>query len=214
MEILIVFSIVAAIIAIGVYFERKREKALKEFALKSGFTILQGVNAPAPLQFEGFSLFSQGRNRTIKTALRRDNGAKEITIFDYSYTVGSGKNKSTYTQTVFVINCKELALPAFAIRPESVFNKIGQLFGYQDIDFAENPEFSRKYLVRSEEELALRKMFIPRVLSFFTMQKNMCAEGRGNTLITYTFRGRAKPQAFHNEIRRASELADLFIRAR
>jgi len=46
------------------------------------------------------------------------------------------------------MDCNKLKLPFFELKPENTFHKIGQVFGYQDIDFEAFPNFSKGYLLR------------------------------------------------------------------
>ncbi|MGI9471696.1 MAG: hypothetical protein ACR2NZ_09210, partial [Rubripirellula sp.] len=87
-----------------------------------------------------------------------------------------------------------LDLPAFELRPESVFHRIGKVLGYQDIDFESHPEFSKRYLLRGQDEDAVRAMFTPELLSFFESQEKVSAEASGDLLVFYRAGKRLKPE--------------------
>ncbi|MBK92358.1 MAG: hypothetical protein CME27_07925, partial [Gemmatimonadetes bacterium] len=108
------------------------------------------------------------------------------------YSSGTGKLQKIGRlpeQTVIWFRSPQLSLPSFVMRPEHVFHKIGSAFGYQDIDFESNrtaADFSKKYLLRGEDEHAIRSLFKDNVLSFFaTHSGKPVLEGRGDRLILY-----------------------------
>jgi hypothetical protein len=88
----------------------------------------------------------------------------------------------------------QLEFPQFALRPESVFHKLGQVFGYQDIDFATHEEFSKRYLLRGEDENAVRSTFNGETLSFYETDRTLSTEARGRQLIHYRAGKRVNPE--------------------
>ena len=60
-----------------------------------------------------------------------------------------------------------------------MFHKIGQVLGYQDIDFESHPMFSQRYLVRAYDKEGVRRVFSDHVLSYFEQQQGVSTEGDG-----------------------------------
>jgi hypothetical protein len=118
----------------------------------------------------------------------------DVKVFDYRYTTGGGKESHTYIQTIALYPGGGRALPDFMLAPESVFHKIGQAFGYQDIDFDSNPEFSSQYLLRGADETAIRAAFTPETLSFFQTEPGWTVEVRAGTAGVYRAHKRCKPE--------------------
>jgi hypothetical protein len=94
---------------------------------------------------------------------------------------------------VLSIEGSKLNFPKFELEPENTFHKIGQVFGYQDIDFESFPIFSKKYLLRGNDEAKIRELFTPEVIKFFERNQNIHIEAQGNTLIFYRPSKRCKP---------------------
>ncbi|MBK9018426.1 MAG: hypothetical protein IPM82_32715 [Saprospiraceae bacterium] len=91
-----------------------------------------------------FHLFSKGGSKTITNMLTYSSQLMEdkINIFDYKYTVSTGKSAVTFKQTVFFINSKRLAMPEMLLKPEHFFHRLGNWLGLeQDIDFEEHRIF-------------------------------------------------------------------------
>src|SRR5258708_8300663 len=107
----------------------------------------------------------------------------QVSLFDYRYTVG----KSTVVQTVAVFT-QDLQLPPFELRPEGFLDRIGDAVMHKDIDFDSYPEFSRRYLLRSPDEVSTRKFFAPSLLAYLEQtpsEQKWHIESTGTSLIFY-----------------------------
>jgi hypothetical protein len=164
--------------------ERKRTQDLKALAasLKFSFSATDGA---VPGAVGLFHLFSQGRSQNVTNIMRGSANDIDVSIMDYRYTTGSGRNAHTWKQTVIVFQSPLLNLPSFALRPENLFYKIGAVFGCQDIDFPSHPAFSRRYLLQGEDENAVRALFSNSLLSHYDRSKGMSTEGAGDGFIFY-----------------------------
>jgi hypothetical protein len=152
--IALIVSAVAGAIGCAVWWDyytnKKRTEALRGLAEELGFSFEPKSDNSLLSQFGGFHLFTQGHGKKVQNLMQSDASDVRAAVFDYRYTVGSGKHQQTYKQTVLYFQTNELALPHFVLRPESFWHKIGKLFGYQDIDFEANPTFSKHYLLRGQ----------------------------------------------------------------
>ena len=129
----------------------------------------------------------------MRNYLRGRTRDLEVAVFDYSYVTGHGKHRRTWHQTVLAFEIDGAALPTFSLRPEGVFHKIGKWFGYRDIDFESHPRFSSSYLLRGEDEEAVRAVFPDHVLEHFEERPGVCAEGCGGRLVYYRSQTRIPP---------------------
>ena len=160
----------------------------------------------------GLELFSRGYGKRITNALTGRMGERGLAVFDCAYTVGHGKNRSTHSQSVAMLDVSALALRAFLVKPESIFHKIGSAFGYQDIDFPVHPIFSKQYLLRGSDEQAVRLAFGENVLTYLDMHKGLSLETDGARLIFYRPSKRVSVGAVRGFIDDAEEAAALFTR--
>jgi hypothetical protein len=199
----ITFAIIGGIIAVALvaaYFsylqEKKRAEALRQVAeeLQFDFTPKGDGGLLGELTGQGLFLFSQGHRKKVYNVLRGRAGGLEVAIFDYDYTTGGGKNSHTHRQSAVAFRFDGPPLPAFSLRPENVWHKIGQLFGYQDIDFDEHPTFSSRYLLRGPDEAAVREVFTDEVLSFYEGMQGVSTEANGDRLLFYRHEKRVKPE--------------------
>jgi hypothetical protein len=104
------------------------------------------------------------------------NGAT-FRIFDCGTKFG---RDFSFKTTVFV-ESNSLNLPSFSLSPE----KFGGIFGGQDIDFETHPEFSKSYLLKSDDENLIRRLFDNSVLNFYGQNPGLTVLGNANQLLFF-----------------------------
>ncbi len=200
--ILGVALVIGTVALFGARARKKRTAALQAVAESLGLPFLAAGDSSIACELAAFQLFSRGRRQRVTNLIRAETEDIRTAIFDYQYTIGSGKSKQTIHQTVVSLQAIDLALPDFSLRPENLLHKIGGWFGYADIDFADHPVFSRAFLLRGSNEQAIRRLFAPGVLEYFEQRKGLYVEARGSRFIYYRPRKRVKPgevQAWLND---------------
>ena len=115
------------------------------------------------------------------------------TVFDFIYSMGTDKHRTTYLQSVVHLEPIDQSFPDFALWPEGAFDKLFSVFGYQDIDFGQRPEFSRQYMLRGKDERAIRQTFNDRLLSFYEGQPGLFTDAVDNQLFVYRAHSRLQP---------------------
>jgi hypothetical protein len=188
-----VLALVGAVAYLAVRAERRRAAALRRAAEEMGFEFRADPVDGALGPYAGFPLFSQGRRRTIRNLLRGRAGGLEVAVFDYLYVTGGGQSQHTWRQTVLTFEIEGETLPTFSLRPESVFDKIGHWLGFPDINFESHPRFSGSYLLRGDDEDAVRRLFGDRVLDYYEANTGVCTEGHGRRLVYYRPHKRIAP---------------------
>ncbi len=172
--IILVLLLIVALIAISVFAqiqfrkgEKQRTKAMSSLAAELNWEFYPAASA----QSEGFdrlALTELTSTNEVKNMMYGEVGGIPTTVFDYIYTRGAAKkHPTTLRQTVILFEPEGENFPEFTLRPEGAFDKMFSAFGYQDIDFNERPEFSRQYILRGQDETAIRRLFSDRVFSFY-----------------------------------------------
>lgn len=213
--IIIVFLlfIVGSLILI---FWRMGKKRTEQFALISAELKLDFFPKGSASLFERlkpFHLFSKGWSRKIKNLMEGEANKVELAIFDYQYTTHGGQHPQTHRQSLLFIRSPKLNLPDFSLRPENVFHKIGSAFGDKDIDFETHPIFSKSYLLRGDNEAAIRGLFNNELLNFIQSQQNISIEGSGDQLIFYRHKNRVKPEEVESFMEEGFQVFDQFLRS-
>lgn len=184
------FWLIAILVCIGGlifshFYEKKRSQALTLVAKRLGLSFSLAGRQTTHSRHEHLPLFNRGRSGKIKNEMWGDTSQYSVAIFGYQYTQSNGKNSTTYRQTVLSITSTQLNLPSFVLKPENALHKIGQIFGYQDIDFEKFPEFSKRFLLRGDDEERIRSVFTSSLIRYLEKNPNLCLEAKNQTLIIY-----------------------------
>jgi hypothetical protein len=172
-----------------------RRAALDTIAGQAGWSFSGDTVKPETLAAGKFPLFTHGHAKKASNVMRIPGTDALISIFDYQYTVGGGQHQNTVVQTVVYVALPGVSLPPFVLSPENILHKVGGVLGYHDIDFDSNPEFSKKYLLRSKEaEGRVRDVFTPSVRVYFEQRAPLTVEGSASGLLVYRQGRRVKPE--------------------
>ncbi|MBU2983807.1 hypothetical protein KO528_00460 [Saccharophagus degradans] len=211
-QFLLLFIVIAVIaFFVGRHKAKLRTQALTEKARSLGMQFSHPPRVETTQRFNNFALFDRGRSQSFLNELWRKDINEEVCVFGYRYVTGSGKNSTTHMQTVFAVTNKQLNLPNFALSPENFFHKIGQVFGYSDIDFDNHPSFSKSYLLRGSNEAQIRQLFNRNVIQYFEKHAKLSVEGQGDTLLIYKQRSRVEPHELQQFIQNCTLLYKLML---
>ena len=205
--VVVVLAIVTAVVM-----EKRRREGLRRVADELGLDFQEKLPGPPGPGLGRLHLFNVGHTRRAKNALSGRYGNADVVLFDYRYSTGHGKHRRTHHQTVAAFRLPEARLPLFALRPENVFHKIGSALGYQDIDFDRFPDFSSSYLLRGENEPAVRELFNDNLLMFFENRTGLCVEGGDDWLVVYRSRRRLGPQRVSAVLDETFEVRGVFAK--
>jgi len=200
-------TIIGVVVYLIIKYEKDRQKVLKELSLKIGMTYKKDCDL-TPL-ISQFKIFNNGFAKKTSNLLEGRRSNINWKIFEYQYTLNTGKSSSTIKQTVFLAEL-EKALPNFILKPEHIFHKIGNIIGYKDIDFERNPEFSKKYFLRGKDENKIKEIFTPEVLNYFEQNPiKATIEVDGNKIIYYSTGKRIKPKDLNSKLEDVSKIINL-----
>jgi hypothetical protein len=188
-----VVALVGGLIYVGLQMEKKRTEAMQLVCQAMGFAFEETGDLDRLRGFGDLPLFDRGHSKRARNVMTGRTADREVLLFDYRYTTGSGKNSHTWSQTVALYPNGASGLPDLDLTPENVFHKIGQVFGYQDIDFDQSPDFSNHYLLRGNDEAAIRSAFPSDALAFFGQQHGWHVEVRGGHVAVYRSGKLCKP---------------------
>jgi hypothetical protein len=206
---------VIVIIAVASYFignirRKKRTAAFERVAAELGLSFSPQDNALFASELGWCELCSRGRGKNALNLMRGSNDGREISVFDYQYVTGYGRSRRVTTSTVACLRSEGPPLPGFTLRPKGTWDKISNLFGGTKIDFDTHPAFSRSFVLRSQNEPAVRALFTPQVLDYFEQHPGISAEGSGDTLLYYRQGKRVPPDGVSQFLADAFESLSLF----
>lgn len=191
--IAVIAVLVVVGIAVSAFYEKKRREALEKVSAELGLEFYpQGISGLLE-STRAFAQFREGRGHTVTNTIRGVTDDVELTIFDFTYTTGSGKHSHTHRQTMICFASQRLSVPEFSVTPEHFFHKVAKLFGMKDINFAEDPAFSSAFILQGGHEGAVRQMFTGELRLWFAQRSGSSATGRGSQVFFFRAGQRVNP---------------------
>ena len=200
--------VLAGALAVAYWLDQKRKQKLADAALQCGFQYDREGEALPESAKAALDLFNRGHAKESLNILRGAAAGSDVVIFDYRYTVGSGKSSQTYVQTVAAFKLRG-SIPSFTLCKENLLHKMLSAVGYQDIDFDASPEFSKRYLLRGPDEQAIRRLFSPGLINFFETagDEHLAVEGGGEWLLIYQLSHRSDPEKLREFVDQRAQYA-------
>lgn len=173
-----------------------RPEALQRMAAEWGMTYQPKDEWGLQRQLADFRLFRRGGSRRITNLLQSRDEMLETSfhLFDYRFTVSTGKSSKVFNQSVFFVESKRLGLPQFTMKPENFLHVIGDMLGFKDIDFEAYPKFSKNYYLKGEHEELIRSTLPHRFLRFFSQEREWHLEAVNYYLVFYRIDHLARPR--------------------
>ena len=157
----------------------KRQKLLQKLS-----TILDWNYLPDPISnYDDLERFFYFKTKWINFRYNNlESKNKEFLLFDLSYSEGAFIAKEDLRSTFLQIKVPK-KMPVFALDKENFMTTILHLSGMDDIDFKKNPDFSRRFYLRGEDEKAIRAFFTDDLIYFFESHPAYYLESNGVSLL-------------------------------
>ena len=201
-----VVALVIIVLAVAIISGIKRRQAMRELAARLGLRFDPGKNRHLAQRYRFLNKLRRGSNRYAFNIMSGSYKGSELTVFDYHYKTGSGKNTHHHHFSFFILHLPA-AFPELVIGPEGVFSKIAQAVGYDDIDF-ESHEFSSKFCVRSADKKFAYDVCHARMIEYLLANRNFSIEIEGSVL-AISFNRRLAPELIEPNIERLMTVRSL-----
>ena len=157
----------------------KRQKLLQKLS-----TILDWNYLPDPISnYDDLERFFYFKTKWINFRYSNlESKNKEFLLLDLSYSEGAFIAKEDLRSTFLQIKVPK-KMPVFALDKENFMTTILHLSGMDDIDFKKNPDFSRRFYLRGEDEKAIRAFFTDDLIYFFESHPAYYLESNGVSLL-------------------------------
>lgn len=119
----------------------------------------------------------------VKYCFTSQTNDTNYTAFQYSYSTGSGKNRTTHYYTVALVDLP-ISAPGLEISNEDVFDKIGKVFGGQDIEL-ENFDFNQRFRIKSPDEKFAHDVLHPQMMEWFMAVNPPGFQWQANRIVLY-----------------------------
>lgn len=185
---------------------RQRTRDLWGLAQKRRWDFAADGNEKLHQGLSRFHLATLGQSSTLTNLMYGRCDGTDVAVFDYGFTQG----KHVAVQTVVWMHRRGTRMTEFSLRPESVWNQLGGWTAHGDINFDSHPEFSKSYLLRGDDEDAIRELFTDDVLNFYEQHPDLITEGSGNKLLFYRDRVVVEPENIRSFLDEAFAVRALF----
>lgn len=180
-----------------------RQELVKSIAKEFDFS--HTVKRKTKIEYlENFMYFkTKTINHTYNEIGKKDSVFK---VFDIEFYEGEFIAKEVVRATMLYIELSHL-LPVFSIHREGLLELIYHYAGFEDIKIDKEPEFSKKFYIKGEDNLSIQKLITPELARLFLNNPNFHVESNGYALLVFTKERLAgtneikKMSAFGNELK-------------
>ncbi len=178
-------GIFLVVMGVGMWLEQKRREAFQALADELGFTYSPERDYGIAERYFFLNQLDNGENRYAQHIFRGVYDGLPVMFFEYHYetsttTSKGGRSVHHHYLCVYLTEVPG-PVPELTIRPEGVFSKVAQAFGYDDIDF-ESAEFSREFCVRSRDKRFAYDVCHPAAIEFLLKYPYVAFEIEGNEM--------------------------------
>ena len=196
--ITVVLALIGLWIWLFVQHEKKRTAAWEQIALRLGaeFELYDTSHSSF-----GFNLFEKGEKRKMKNHMKWESDGITVHLADYQYVTyhysNRGRTTTTHKQTICILEKANLDYPASFLRKSvAFFDWVGGKIGFQDIDYVEDEEFSKSFILKGDEVLTKNMFSTDTRMSFVNNKdKFRTFESTGNAILI-DFGKRKKPENY------------------
>ncbi len=197
---------------------QRKSQALQTFARETGLSLEDEEEFSFEDEFtddecEKLQLCNQGDDKDLNWMMRGSTKAGKVLLFYYSYEDTTRVSKETHFQTVAAFPRAGRDLPHFELRPERWSQKIAQAAGMKNMDFNSHSQFSKDWLLRGQDETAVRRLFSRDLLSFFETvdaREYWWVEGAGRWLLVWGDKKIIQPAELQMFVEQAAAIAGNF----
>jgi hypothetical protein len=205
----LIFLFIVLVVIFGIYAWRqevKRREALRAWCLTHGWKLSSHSVEGWHVDYSGIRVFSRGHSRSGDNIITGHFRGRPVTLLDYKYTTGSGKNRQVHNYGLTIMGSDFPTIP-LQIRREHFFDKVGEFLGGGDIDF-ESAEFSRKFHVKSADRKWAYDVIHTRTMDYLLTAPDFMVEfGFGEIVILR--KGKCDPAQYESQVEMAWQLYDL-----
>lgn len=169
-----------------------RQVALRDQAEREEFVFYPN-RVKNSLKYKDFPFQLSGKILYEENVLTRYTESAKIEIADVVLQHGVRQEQRETSITVLMASDLDLPIPDFALEPEGLWNKVSDLLLGADIDFPGNPDFSKKYYLRSHDAESVKKFFTPDVLVFLANREEIHIECHRHKLLFFRKRDLTEP---------------------
>jgi hypothetical protein len=181
------------LIPVGIYFayrswknEQKRRELLMQWCASGGYEFTARDDQWCS-RWPG-TPFGQGDNREARNIITGKTAEQSFAAFDYSYETHSSDSKGNRTTTThrYAVTAVHLpvGLPTLQVTPESIFSRIGNVLGLDDVEL-ESEDFNRRFRVHADDRKFASDVLSPRTMQALLSRPEMSWRITGADILSW-----------------------------
>jgi hypothetical protein len=187
--------------------ESRRQAALARVAAELGMSFTPEDDALVN-QFGGFAFYPHGDWKRATSVMRGTIRGWPVVLFDYHVTLGSHNNRTPVHLTVAAFDLASKPLPVFEAqggRQNRVTRLLDKVLAEKVIDFPDDPDFRRGFLVVGDDAQAVRRLLGSHARSFLTQRTEWMFRSNGRWLLMCRLNKRPKTSDYRAFVEEASQ---------
>ncbi|GAB5551916.1 MAG: hypothetical protein Sapg2KO_15070 [Saprospiraceae bacterium] len=187
-----------------------REQRFQSLAKTNGWDYqVEGNQETSYLQyFQFFETRPIERKSNVISGTYTDQNIPWV-ISDITFDEGALMATEVYKTTVQIIHLPAV-IPLFILEKEhfldKLFDRVMEMSGQRDIDFQLFTKFSKKFLLKGENEAAIRSFFTPALIEFLEQEDIYHIESNGDALLLFKYLRPAKAEELQKMLDFAQKL--------
>jgi len=206
--IFVLFGVLVAVMFfVSHYLAKKRREAIGAEARRLGLSFAPEKDHQLGREIH-FLDFFRGSNRYAFNRMYGDYQGYPVSCFDFhteTHSTDSKGNRRTthHYYSIFICNLPR-SFPELKIHKEGILSKLGELIGFDDIEF-ESAEFSRKFYVKSKDKKLAYDVVNAQMMDYLLGNDDLSIELERDILCVF-FRKRLKPEELEPNLKRLIEV--------
>jgi hypothetical protein len=216
MQVVIVLIIISAVLLSQVLakaWDSKRFENIKNWALGKGIEAYYSLPSVDAEKLFSFDVAKKGASSTTRFVVVAETETTRICVFEQRFTNQSGKNSSTKSAVMTMVQDRRLSAPAVSIVPRRFLSSLSKLIGVTYIEFPDAPEFSQKFMVRGKSEEAIRAFLTSTLLSKLASIPPMEIGFHDDTLLLVNWENKLQPAEIESYMRKGLEVLSMCHKA-
>jgi len=159
-DYLMIFSIILIMGYIGYIYDKAQAMFMKQFAEDNGFD----YQKTASIETVYGKLFEIGHSRHISNVISGIHKDHPMRIFNYTFTVGYGRNSQTYSFTVLELFFEKVDFPHILLRSKKMSVYRGLMGKTESISLEDEFKRDFDFFVQKGYEIEAMQIFTPETL--------------------------------------------------
>jgi hypothetical protein len=204
--VLVIAGAYASMFALARDVERRRVTGYQAYCSARGYTYLH-VRPGGEAEYVGVvEMFRRGASHIW----RHEITGPDFVAFEYLYTADLDDWGDTDREAMIKWEDGNTHRPRFAVGPKALLDRSAPLAPAPAIDFPEDPEFSKLYVVRGVDRDRVRRLFRPAVRVQLVANPGQQLAGDGPILFWWRFGGLPPPELLDAFLAAAAQVKRLF----